>query len=151
MAVLLMLTGVTVGCRSLPRARPSIRESLVAHRQEEINAFSRALLAGGEEIDPAWLRDERQVPIYMPLPGEGGSVMNYGVDRVSDYFLCLLEVREKTSTPEILTRMESSLARVCEPDRCDACFTATYPLDGSVRKTLVDYWTARKGGSRSRR
>lgn len=152
--VLALIAGVattTPGCRSLGHTKSSIREALIGHRQAEIDVFSRDFLSGAMGIEPAWLGDERAVSIYMPLPDEGGGIVHLGVDRISDYFLCLLEARERTSTGEILARVAPHLVTGCAPGRCDVCFTSTYSLDPPIRSALVQYWRGKERSLRVRR
>ena len=61
--------------------------------------------------------------------------------RVSDAALCLLGVKYRVTTPEIL-RPNSALASVCA-DSCDVCSSRVPVLDDRIRTAVREYWVSR--------
>lgn len=138
--VLLLL--VTVSCASRPSTN-DVREALVAGDQREVDVFTRRFLGEAIVVAPDALRDDRIVSrnVVVHVDEESRS-SQYGVDRVSEYFMCLLEVKFRTSTrdaaPNLFLREECTRA-----DQCEVCNSLTYPMSEQVRNDIRTYWLER--------
>lgn len=139
MFFMLMLVG---GCatRSI-----DIGEALVNGRQSEVDDFSRRVLRGESLVTDEMLRDDREVSrdVIVHFERDGGTAQ-YGVDLVSDYFMCLLEARQRTSTRQVIA-ISASDARCKTEDACEVCNSLTYPLPTELREALRRYWREHMG------
>jgi hypothetical protein len=131
------------GCVARP---PNVRDALVAGHQAEVDTFSKRVLAGQASITAEMLDDDRPVSRTVIVRFERGTeTTQYGVDLVSDYFMCLLEARAKRSTREVLA-ISPVDSRCVSEDACEVCNSLTYPLPRQVRDALRQYWRAHLGG-----
>jgi len=112
--------------------------------QSDIDYLTNELLSGRKTIRVEWLQDERNFPtdIVFRYLGNQGELYQLGVEQVSDYFLCVLEILHNTSSKDILGKIGSNRIDQCELENmCEVCNSSTYPLDPSLRSILVKYWT----------
>jgi len=129
--------------------RPAgISDALVNGRQAEVDEFSARVLARQPVITIEMLDDARKVSRAIVVRVElDGQTAQYGVDRVSDYFMCLLEARERTSTRRLIETPTSD-EKCGSEDACEVCNSLTYPLPAELREELRRYWRTRIGASR---
>src|SRR5258705_9747631 len=81
------------------------------------------VVAGTRAVDVGLLTDERILPRNIILRTTvDGRDWQLGVDHVSEYALCVLELKDRTSSEEILSRVAPSLR--------SRCTTATTPNTG---------------------
>jgi hypothetical protein len=140
MAVLLWLL-MGSSCASAPAT--DVREALVAGDQREVDGFTRRFLSGAAVITVDALRDDRAVSrnVIVQVDEESRS-SQYGVDRVSEYFMCLLQVKFQASSRDAAPRI-SSRKECNRPDQCEVCNSLTYPLSDQVRDEIREYWLER--------
>lgn len=133
--VLIMISG----CATRPL---DVRDALVNGRQSEVDEFSKRVLAGEALITAEMLDDERQVnrAIIVRLD-RGNGTAQYGVDLVSDYFMCVLQARKRQSSRQLIA-ISPSDTRCSIEDACEVCNSLTYPLPTEVREALRSYWRA---------
>ena len=130
---------IFAGCAT--RSTEEIRTALVRGDQKQIDAFTDAFLAGAVKIDRLAIADARPVDRRVIVRiSEERRISQYSVDQVSDYFLCLLQIRSRTSTRELLTLPDSGCER---EDECEVCNSLVYHLPQSVRESLSQYWKRR--------
>lgn len=105
--------------------------------------FSRWFLNGGSAISASALTDDRLVSRSVVVRAEEPNrISQYGVDLVSDYFICLLQIKHHTSSRAILSK--EVLQNECgSSGECEACNSLTYPLSPKVRTELRTYWLER--------
>lgn len=120
-----------------------IRDALVAGDQGAVDAFTRRFLSDAIDVESSALSDDRLVSRSIVLHAEEEARLSqYGVDRVSEYFMCLLQIKFHTSSRDVLSgallREECGVA-----DQCEACNSLTYPLPPKVRYELKTYWSER--------
>jgi hypothetical protein len=128
-----------VGCSTL-RGTGEIRTALVCGDQERVDVFTRAFLQGKTNIDGNALRDDRLVDRSIILRvEEKRRISQYGVDRVADYFLCLLEIKARAST-RMLVGIGSSDERCKQEDHCEVCNSLVVPIPDDIRDKLKQYW-----------
>ncbi|HXU29703.1 MAG TPA: hypothetical protein VN851_03910 [Thermoanaerobaculia bacterium] len=128
------------------RSAPGIVEALRASDQSAINSFTERFLAGGVRLKPKWLAEWSVQHIYIRIGGSREEGINHlGVERLGDYFLCLLEVRFKKTTAEILSDQGIPLTVACARGDCGVCFSEAWPVSAEARKILVAYWLERAG------
>lgn len=108
-----------------------------------VDVFTRQFLIGESAITPSDLMDERLVSRSIVVRAEEPNrISQYGVDRVSDYFMCLLQIKERTSSHAILS--SEILRNECRSSgECEACNSLTYPLPPTVRGELRAHWLER--------
>lgn len=126
----------------------NIGDALVAGDQATVDEFSKRVLAGEPLITAIMLTDDREVSraVILRVDRDGGTAQ-YGVDLVSDYFMCLLQAREGTSTRNIIN--VSAVDRRCKSeDLCEVCNSLTYPLPEEVRDALRRHWRAQLAAHR---
>lgn len=142
MSLRITLLAAIVLCRCATRPL-DVRDALVHGRQPEVDAFSRRVLAGDALITAGMLDDQREVDRAVVVRLEiSGRTAQYGVDRVCDYFMCLLEARGRMSTREIVD--VSSFGRPCKlEEACEVCNSLTYPIPPTLRERLRQYWRTR--------
>lgn len=114
---------------------------LFSHNQDEVDTFVARIRAGSITIDPSWLEDTRKLPGDVLLRTKYAmGISQFGVETVSDFFTCILEIMNNTSTPEIFLRVRPDQRNACVLDTCEACNSWTYPLDPEVRAAIITYW-----------
>jgi hypothetical protein len=120
-----------------------IRYALVAGDQEAVDAFTRRFLNDDMAIGSSALSDDSLVSRSIVLRAdEDDRLSQYGVDRVSEYFMCLLQIKFHTSSRDVLsgTLLNEECGLV---DQCEPCNSLTYPLPSKVRNQLRTYWSER--------
>lgn len=119
---------------------------LLSGTQEQVNQLTSRILSGETDIDSCWLYNDGEFPrsILLIVRGEEKE-LKLGVDRVSDYFLCLLQIREDLTTKEIVSAVDpvKSEAIQKESKECDVCNSLTYPIKDELRTLLQKYWVER--------
>lgn len=126
------------------RHEAPIVEALRASDQPAINTFTERFLAGGVRLDPRWPADWSVQHVYIRIGGSREEGINHlGVERLGDYFLCLLEIRFEKPTAEILSDYRFPLAAACVQKDCGVCFSEAWPVSDSAREILVAYWIER--------
>jgi hypothetical protein len=140
MAVLLWLLA---GSSCASSSATDVREALVAGDQREVDAFTRRFLSGAAVITVDALHDDRAVSrnVIVHVDDENRS-SRYGVDRVSEYFMCLLRVKFHTLGRDAAARV-SSRKECNRPDQCEVCNSLTYPLSERARGEIRAYWLER--------
>ena len=108
------------------------------------------VVAGKRTVGASLLTDERSLPRNIVLRTTvDGRDWQLGVDDVSEYALCVLELKDRTSSEEILTRVAPSLRSQCttatrpKSGGCEICNSQAFPVSGSVKSALVGYWRSR--------
>jgi hypothetical protein len=131
------------GCASVSRDVGVVREALVAGDQDAVDTFTRRFLSDGIALEWNALNDERFVSRAIILRvDEPDRISQYGIDRVSEYFICLLQIKFHTASGDVLPN--ALLQQECgAADHCDACNSLTYPLPVAVRDALKTYWSER--------
>ncbi len=138
-AMVIVASVLLAGCASSSTTQ-ALRDSLVAGNQAEVNAFAEAFLSSGAIVDEAALDDDRLVARDVLLVvSDEHRVSQYGVDRVSDYFLCLFEIKAQTSTRAIVL-IESDDDRCKSEDQCEICNSLVHPVPPDIRESLKQYW-----------
>jgi len=101
------------------------------------------ILNDRERVRAQDVSDDRTVaPNTLLRTSYGERDYQLGVDTVSDYVICLLEIRNHTSTLGVLRRTAPSLAKMCSDDRsgCDVCNSQSVPVDKRIKDELQRYW-----------
>lgn len=136
---------VHVACisgRGLPVSDPVA--TILAGDKLEIDHQTTEILSSTEPLSRAWVTDSREFPRHLVLRVDrDGRVSQLGVDRIGDYFLCLLQVREGLTTELILSSVGEDTNNCSDEALCDVCNSLSVPFPDSVRTVLVEYWAAR--------
>lgn len=131
----LLAIGYLAGCASTT----PIRGALVRGDQAAVDRFVDDFLAGRASIDCAALQDEREAATNVVIRiSDSTRVSQYRVHLVSDVFLCLLQVKAKTSTRDILDVSDAGDCR--GEDSCEVCNSLVHPLSPQLRARLRDHW-----------
>lgn len=132
----------------------SIIAAIQTQDQAAIARYTSAFLNGEVQIPEAYLRDRqpfgralfvimchdqkmREIPYY------------YGVEKISDYFLCLLEFKYGVDSREILISQSSALPPGCSDheEKCRICNSGVSTVDDAFRDALVKYWLEKQARS----
>lgn len=122
-----------------PATEPPIVQALLRGDQETVDQFTAAFLEEETRIFPSWLGDYRRLPPVLLRVDAEEHYFQYGVALVADYFLCLLEIKDGTSTRELLGAAMADFPCPSE-DACEVCNSSTDPLDPQLRGLLQEYW-----------
>jgi hypothetical protein len=143
---LICFLGFAAGaCAGHEPVEAPIMAALRATDQPSINAFTDQFLYGGGRFDAVLIRDNSPQHIYIRVTeGPGTGITHLGVERMGDYFLCLLELRFSTTTETILAQRKAPLDLACQQDGCGICASETWPVSDRIRATLVGYWNGRR-------
>lgn len=131
---------VSILCMAGCASTVTIRNALVRGDQATVDRFVEDFLAGRASIDRAALQDEREAATDVVIRiSDSNRVSQYGVHLVSDVFMCLLQVKAKISTRDILNLSDD--APDCRgEDTCEVCNSLVYPLSPQLRARLRNYW-----------
>jgi hypothetical protein len=146
LATLCCCLGMAAGaCVGHKPAEAPILAALRSTAQPAIDDFTNTFVFAEGRFDRAWVRDWSPQHVYIPI-SEGPTMgrMHLGVDRIGDYFLCLLEVRFGTTTEAILAERKKPLSFACQQGSCGVCCSETYPFSDRARSILVSYWDRRR-------
>ena len=111
--------------------------------EAQLQKLADDILNGREPLKPQDVLDNRAVARNVLLRAAYGQRdYQMGVSTISDYAICLLEIRHNTSTLSVLQRTAPSLARLCSGDKsgCDVCNSQSFPVDAHIKETLQQYW-----------
>lgn len=135
-AIVLLLS---LGCSTSNRI--SLGEALTS--DTDLQRMVDAVLKGKARVVPGDLSDERRVApsVVLRVP-VNGQPTQYTVNTVSEAALCLLEVREKTSTSAILAAAGTNFPG-CGANACEVCRSGMQGVREDVKRELVRYWAAR--------
>jgi hypothetical protein len=132
----LVLTGCLAGCASTT----TVRTALVRGDQQAVDRFVDDFLAGRLSIDRAALKDDRAAATDLVIRiSDRTRASQYRVQLVSDVFMCLLQVKARRSTREILDLGDDQYECRGE-DTCEVCNSFVYPLSPQLRARLRDHW-----------
>jgi hypothetical protein len=128
-----------------------LADALVAGDDSQVRQITDQILAGARPLNPGMLTDERTVaPGVILRATTDNKQWQLGVERVSDYGLCLLELRNGTSSDEILRAIDPVLRTQCTiattPNTrgCEICNSQSIPVSADVKTALVSYWRSRQ-------
>ena len=138
------------GNLSRPTPEDSLAGALVSGNQERVRRLTDEVLTGMRTIGFETLTDERAVAPYTLLAGTvDGRYWQLGIERVSEYMLCLLQLRNRTSSDAILNAVAPALGAQCSystaPNSrgCEVCNSQAVPVSSDVKNALVGYWLSR--------
>lgn len=136
--------------RPLDSADSSFVEALIAGDQRTVSRFSESFLDGHVAIPAEWLFDDRIVSPSIVLKwSDDRHDYKFGVERVSEYCMCLMELRSGQTSRQTVADSIPDLARVCNGEKCEPCNSLTYPMDGTVRRRLAEYWSRRSAEAKA--
>lgn len=125
--------------------------ALVAGNDSQVRQITDQVLAGTRRLNLGILTDERKVAPGMILRATIDSKSwQLGIEHVSDYALCMLELRNRTSSDEILNivapplRAQCTVAATPNTRGCEVCNSQAIPVSGDVKSALVTYWRSTK-------
>lgn len=142
LVLIFLLMSLFIGCASADQVTV-LQDALVSGDQTTVDVFTDALLNDRLEVTPAALHDDRDVSRSIILRvDEESRRSQYGIDRVSEFFICLLQVKYKVSSRDTLPE-ELAASECAGADECEACNSLTFPLSNDVRYELKAYWSKR--------
>lgn len=140
--LLILLLLLLNGCVSTRPAIDLARNGLVAGDQDAVDTFADRFFNQDAVIPANALMDDRLVSRNIVVRVEEPSrISQYGVDRVSDYFMCLLQIKHHVSSRDVLS--DEILRNECGGE-CEPCNSLTYPLPEKARNRLRAYWLERQ-------
>jgi hypothetical protein len=144
---LCILATIALSCRSARFASASTGElsSLLVNGDDEValRRVTEEILVGRKRIQLADISDNRNVARSLLLRATyGNRDYQLGVSTVSDYAICLLQIRHSVSTLSVLRQVAPALAKNCSQTEgsCDVCNSQSFPVDARVRDVLQQYW-----------
>jgi len=124
--------------------------ALVAGNDIQVRQITDEVVAGTRTLNLEMLTDQRTVALGMIVRATiNNKQWQLGVERVSDFGLCLLELRDRTSSDEILSAVAPALRTQCTtattPNTrgCEICNSQAVPVSDDVRSALVIYWRSK--------
>jgi hypothetical protein len=120
-------------------ATTEVRNALVDGRQEEVDRFVKEFAVGNRYVDPVALKDERAVATDVVMRIDGPNAAGqYRVALVSDFFLCLLQIKAGVESRDIVPM--ASRTECSRDGSCEVCNSLVYPLPDDLRNRLREYW-----------
>ncbi|MCB1056635.1 MAG: hypothetical protein KDD11_14130 [Acidobacteria bacterium] len=120
----------------------SVSEILHSQNKDGVNAIADGIVDGTIRIEKPWLLDDAAEDISFSVRNvsivEG--VTHLGVKSVSQFSMCLLELREKTDSREILRNISPDLVSQLTSVNCGVCCSLVFELPPEVESTLRGYW-----------
>jgi hypothetical protein len=103
------------------------------------------ILSGKRSVVKAEVRDERAVATNVLLRTTyANRDYQLGVNTVSEYALCILEIQNHTSSESILRIVVPALQQQCsEKKPCEVCNAQAFPVNAEVKQHLIDYWVSK--------
>jgi len=116
--------------------------ALIAGDEGRALKLTQELLASKGSIEKADLKDDRRVaPNILLRATYDNRDYQLGVDTVSEYALCLLQIKYRTSSENILRVVAPALQRECsEKNPCEVCNAQAFPVRVEIKQQLVSYW-----------
>jgi len=112
--------------------------ALLRGDQKAVDRYTQVFLSSKVMLPRRVLLDERKAPASVVVTNDRGEVRTYGVDTVSNYFLCLLHVRHSATTRELIP---AEVAGACvHEDDCEPCNSIVRPVPVAVEMALRDAW-----------
>lgn len=110
-------------------------------------ATTSAILDGTFELERASIENDTPFRIHFSVPGASDleGVSHYLAGSVSEYTICLLQVREQSSTLGVLEKVSPKLLLDLDAEFCGPCCGGLVELQRPVLDTLQRYWIARLG------
>jgi|GEM_PF-2539947 hypothetical protein len=139
--LLMLLIGFLVSCSTL-KAAVIPTEVILSGKEDAIIELSEKILAGEIRVDAKWLSDSREFPRHVAFRVTvDDGMLHLGVDKISDFYLCLLQIKYKRGTKEILGDEIYQQIGYCIPEeKCEICNSLTYNIDLDLRMRLIQYW-----------
>lgn len=157
LAVLLILLSCAhdvPSSHSIGNSRPTVAEqadgslaaALVAGNEELARKLTDEIIAGRRNVSERELRDERSIaPNVLLRTTYGNRDYQLGVNTVSEYVLCALQIRHQTSSENILQATAPEVRERCSSTTaCEVCNAQAFPVSAEVKKQLIEYWAARQ-------
>lgn len=119
--------------------------ALIAGDEQRTLKLTQELLAGKRSVAKVDLTDDRQVaPNILLRATYEDRDYQLGVSTVSEYTLCLLQIKNRTSSENILRVVAPTLQRECsEKNPCEVCNAQAFPVRAEIKQQLVNYWITR--------
>jgi hypothetical protein len=122
-----------------------IAATLLSADEPLITKTTEDVLAGRRMMSKAALTDDRPIsPNVVLRARHGNRDYQLGVNTVDEYALCVLQLRDETSSSAILRSVDPDLERRCSLlSPCEICNAQAFPVSAIVKKRLAEYWTSR--------
>jgi hypothetical protein len=139
---LLVAIPILTSCASV-KTTMNLQDALVRGDQQAVDVLTERFLDSKVRIASRALKDDRPVARAIILHAfVDGNLRQLGIDRVSEYFFCVLELRFRVESRDLVP--EITVFEECRnSDACDACSTLMYPLTPRVRNRMREYWQDR--------
>jgi hypothetical protein len=126
-------------------ARTDLTAALLAGDEERVHMLTAEIFAGKRSISKTELADEREAApnIFLRATYENRGYQ-LGVNTVSEYVLCNLQIQSHASSENILRIVAPALQKECSSARrCEVCDAQAFPVSTAVKRRLVEYWSSK--------
>ena len=120
----------------------ALAQALNIGDETRINALTNDILAGKRLITRMEVSNDSKVaPNVLLRASYANRDYQLGVNTVSEYVLCLLEIKNQTSSEQILRKVDPAMQENCSRGRpCEVCNSQAFPVDVDVKRRIVGYW-----------
>jgi hypothetical protein len=142
--VLLVLLALSACHQASPRDS-ELATALLKGDEQRAQTLTNDIIAGRRAVTKTELMDERPVaPNVLLRTTSENRDYQLGVGTVSEYALCVLQIRAHTSSANVLRVVAPALERQCSAQRpCEVCNAQAFPVGAEVKRQLVSYWMSR--------
>jgi hypothetical protein len=118
--------------------------ALLSDDEVKANQIAAEILSGNRKVLEGELRDDRNMPPDIVLRTiYERRLYQLGTATVSDFTICLLQMKHHTSSANVLGEIDPSLKVCLTSPLCDVCNSHAFPVDFEVKLKLQDYWSSR--------
>jgi hypothetical protein len=119
--------------------------ALITGDEESARKLTDDIIAGKRSVVKAEVRDDRAVaPNVLLRTTYANRDYQLGVNTVSEYALCVLQIQNHTSSENILRIVAPALQQQCsEKKPCEVCNAQASPVNAEVKQYLIDYWVSK--------
>jgi len=133
-----------------PANEDHLAAALVSGDESQVRSLTDEVVGGKRTLDSRLLKDDRAVARNIILWATvDDREWQIGVEHVSDYALCVLELKNRTSSDKILSAVAPTLRSQCTtattPNTrgCEVCDSHAFPVSSDVKSALVGYWRSK--------
>lgn len=122
-----------------------LTQALITGDEERARRLTDEITSGTRSISQAELRDDRPIAANVLLRTTyENRDYQLGVNTVSEYALCVLQIRNHTSSENILRVIAPALQQQCSrSESCEVCNAQAFPVSVEVKRQLIDYWRSK--------
>lgn len=118
--------------------------ALISGDEERARKLTDGIIAGKRSVMKVEVNDQRALaPNVLLRTTYENRDYQLGVNTVSEYALCVLQIQNHTSSENILRAITPAEQECSKAKPCEVCNAQAFPVRMEVKQHLIDYWVSK--------